>query len=98
MLQVRDLSVEVGGVFVVEGASFTMRAGDKVGLVGRNGAGKTSLLKTLGGEEQPAGGLIQRAGALGYLPQEPLARERAGHSALNHILEARGLAQAAVDI
>ena len=30
-----------------------MRAGDKVGLVGRNGAGKTSLLKVLGGEVPP---------------------------------------------
>jgi ATPase subunit of ABC transporter with duplicated ATPase domains len=98
MLQVRDLAVEVGGALVVEGASFTLRAGDKVGLVGRNGAGKTSLLKVLGGEAPPAGGVISRNGALGYLPQEPLARERAGHSALTHILEARGLAQAAVDL
>ncbi len=98
MLQVRDLSVEVGGVLVVEDASFSLRAGDKVGLVGRNGAGKTSLLRTLGGEAPAAGGLIRRTGALGYLPQEPLARDRAGHSALTHILEARGLAQAAVDL
>jgi len=98
MLQVRDLAVEVGGALVVEGASFTLRAGDKVGLVGRNGAGKTSLLRALAGEAPSAGGVISRSGALGYLPQEPLARERAGHSALTHILEARGLAQAAVDL
>src|SRR6266508_1496412 len=98
MLQVRDLAVEVGGALVVEGASFTLRAGDKVGLVGRNGAGKTSLLRTLAGESEApaAGGFIHRTGALGYLPQEPLARDRAGHSALSHILEARGLADATV--
>ena len=41
--------MEVGGRLVVEGVSFTVRARDKVGLVGRNGAGKTSLLKVLGG-------------------------------------------------
>ena len=90
--------MEVGGAIVVEGASFTLRAGDKVGLVGRNGAGKTSLLRTLAGESEApaAGGFIHRTGALGYLPQEPLARDRAGHSALSHILEARGLADATV--
>ena len=49
VLQVRGVSVEVGGRLVVEGAAFTVRAGDKVGLVGRNGAGKTSLLQVLGG-------------------------------------------------
>ena len=39
MLQARDLSVEVGGTLVLAGASFTVRAGEKVGLVGLNGAG-----------------------------------------------------------
>ena len=53
MLQVRELAVEVGGSLVLEGASFTVRARDKVGLVGRNGAGKTSLLKVLGGSAEP---------------------------------------------
>ena len=42
--------MEVGGRTLVSGASFSFRAGDKVGLVGRNGAGKTSLLKVLSGE------------------------------------------------
>ena len=50
MFVVRDLSVEVGGRLTTSGATFTLRAGDKVGLVGRNGAGKTSLLKVLAGE------------------------------------------------
>ena len=56
MLSVRGLTVEVGGTLVVEGAAFTVRAGDRVGLVGRNGAGKTSLLKVLGGMAEPKAG------------------------------------------
>ena len=52
MLQVQSLTVEIGGRNVVEAASFTVMARDKVGLVGRNGAGKTSLFKVLGGESE----------------------------------------------
>jgi ATPase subunit of ABC transporter with duplicated ATPase domains len=97
MLQVRDVSVEIGGRIAVEGASFTLRAGDKVGLVGRNGAGKTSLLKTLAGDLAPAEGHIARSAALGYLPQDPRQHgEILERSALTHILSGRDLdAQAA---
>jgi len=51
MLQVRELSVEVGGVVTLANASFTVRPGDKVGITGRNGAGKTSMLRVLSGEQ-----------------------------------------------
>ena len=57
-LDVRELSVEVGGKTVVADLSFTLRAGDKMGVVGRNGAGKTSLLKVLGGEDLPLSGTV----------------------------------------
>ena len=56
MLQVNGLKVEVGGVTLIDGVSFTVRAGEKVGLVGRNGAGKTSMLKVIGGANEAAGG------------------------------------------
>ena len=42
--------MEVGGRLVLADASFTVMPKDKVGLVGRNGAGKTSLLQALGGD------------------------------------------------
>ncbi|MBV8959627.1 MAG: ATP-binding cassette domain-containing protein, partial [Actinobacteria bacterium] len=71
MLQASDVSVEVGGRLVVSEATFTVRAGDKVGLVGRNGAGKTSLMKVLGGEAPAANGVVLRRGDLGYLTQDP---------------------------
>ncbi len=53
MLQVRGLAVEVAGRLLVEDVSFTIRAREKVGLVGRNGAGKTSLLRVIGGAAPP---------------------------------------------
>src|SRR6266702_8130615 len=95
MLQVKNLSIEVGGRVVLEDASFTVRAGDKVGLVGRNGVGKTSLLKVLAGEDDAAAGLVLRRGTLGCVPQNPRPRAEAAHSALSHIMSGRGLDRAA---
>jgi ATPase subunit of ABC transporter with duplicated ATPase domains len=91
-LDVRELSVEVGGKTVVSDLSFTLRAGDKMGVVGRNGAGKTSLLKVLGGEDLPLSGTIDRIGALGYLRQDPRQHRADDHiTGLEHILAARDL-------
>jgi ATPase subunit of ABC transporter with duplicated ATPase domains len=92
VLQVRDLAVEVGGRLTLVGASFSLRAGDKVGLVGRNGAGKTSLLKVLAGDADPAAGLVQRGRALGYLSQDPRpAGAGVDATGLSHVLSGRGL-------
>ncbi|MHB1486089.1 MAG: ABC-F family ATP-binding cassette domain-containing protein [Acidimicrobiales bacterium] len=99
MLQVRDLDVEVGGRLVVSGACFSVGPGDKAGLVGRNGAGKTSMLKVLGAGAEPAGGVVLRKGALGYLSQDPRAGDAGTDSsatALSHILSGRNLDEAAV--
>src|SRR4029453_11646964 len=97
MLSVRGLTVEVGGTLVVEGAALTVRAGDSIGLVGRNGAGKASLLKVLGGMAEPKAGVIQRPGAFGYLPQDPRLDQIPVHvTALTHVLGGRGLDALAV--
>ena len=91
-LDVRGLSVEVGGKTVVSDLSFTLRAGDKMGVVGRNGAGKTSLLKVLGGEDLPLHGTVTRTGAIGYLRQDPRQHRADDHvTGLEHILAARDL-------
>ena len=93
-LEVRDLSVEAGGATVVQDLSFTLRAGDKVGVVGRNGAGKTSTLKVLAGEAPPAAGAVERRGALGYLRQDPRQhRDDDATSGLEYILSARDLVE-----
>ena len=97
MLVATNLSVEVGGRPTLADASFSVRAGDKVGLVGRNGAGKTSLLRVLSGELAPAGGKVETVGAVGFLTQDPrrLATEVQA-SGLAHVLSGRGLDEAAV--
>src|ERR1700722_13278083 len=96
MLEARALSVEVGGRLTLKEASFAVRAGDKVGLVGRNGAGKTSLLKVVSGELPAAAGTVKVHGALGFLTQDPrrLATEVEA-TGLAHVLSGRDLDEAA---
>ena len=92
MLQAQGLSVEVGGRLVVESADFTVMARDKVGIVGRNGAGKTSLFRVLGGEVEPAAGRVVRKGGFGYLPQDPrIAGILDSRTAVSHVLSGRGI-------
>ncbi len=90
MITTHHLHVRAGARILIDDASFRIGPGDRVGLVGRNGAGKTTMTKILAGEAQPAGGDVVRTGQVGYLPQDPrtgdlsvLARDR--------ILSARGL-------
>src|SRR4051794_26098455 len=90
MLVVKDVEVRAGARLLLEQVSFQVTAGDKIGLVGRDGAGKTTLTKILAGGQAPASGTITRAGEVGYLPQDP----RTGDLevlAKNRILAARGL-------
>jgi ATPase subunit of ABC transporter with duplicated ATPase domains len=92
MLQAQGLSVEVGGRLVVDDASFTVMPRDKVGIVGRNGAGKTSLFKVLGGVAEPKSGRVVRKGGFGYLPQDPrIAETDQGRTAVTHVLAGRGI-------
>jgi ATPase subunit of ABC transporter with duplicated ATPase domains len=91
-LEVTNLSVEAGGRTVVEELSLVLGPGDKTGLVGRNGAGKTSTLEVLAGESPPAGGTVTLRGTVGFLRQDP--RQHGvdeGSSGIDHLLSARGL-------
>jgi|CXWL01.1.fsa_nt_gi ATPase subunit of ABC transporter with duplicated ATPase domains len=99
MLQVQDVTVEVGGRFVVDHATFTVMPRDKVGLVGRNGAGKTSLFKVLGGAVEPTQGKVNCKGGFGYLPQDPRIEAALEHrSAITHVLSGRGIDETLVRI
>ena len=92
MLQATELTVEVAARPVLREGSFLLREGDKVGLVGRNGAGKTSLLRVLAGEVSPAAGVVLTRGTLGYVPQDPKPDPRAiDATALTRLLGGRDL-------
>ena len=99
MLQANGLSVEVGGRLLVERASFTVMSRDKVGIVGRNGAGKTSLFRVLGGAAEPVAGTVVRKGGFGYLPQDPkIDSALDGRTCVTHVLSGRGIDEELVRI
>ena len=63
VLKVDDLTVTYGRVRAVTGLSMHVEQGEFVGLVGHNGAGKTSTLMTIVGTQRPASGSIAFEGA-----------------------------------
>ena len=56
ILELRDLSIAVGGRTLIDSLTLFLTEGERIGIVGPNGSGKTTLLKTLLGELPPAGG------------------------------------------
>lgn len=72
LLTAANLSKSYGALDIFPGLSFSIPHKARIGLVGPNGVGKTTLLRILIGEEEPSTGIIQRARNLriGYLPQE----------------------------
>ncbi|OIO88923.1 MAG: ABC transporter ATP-binding protein [Anaerolineae bacterium CG2_30_64_16] len=60
LLNMRDVSVGFGGALVLEGVSLQIERGERVGLLGRNGVGKTTLLRIIAGELAPDEGTIVR--------------------------------------
>ncbi|HLH57407.1 MAG TPA: ABC-F family ATP-binding cassette domain-containing protein [Verrucomicrobiae bacterium] len=72
ILTANDLALSYGYQRLLESVTLSVAPGEKVGLVGRNGSGKTSLLRILAGHQQAdAGDIARRRGLrIGYLPQE----------------------------
>ncbi|BCX49168.1 ABC transporter ATP-binding protein [Haloferula helveola] len=72
LLSANEIRLSYGYQTLLDGVTLAVDAGEKVGLVGRNGCGKTSLLKILAGESAADSGDISRRRQLrvGYLPQE----------------------------
>jgi energy-coupling factor transport system ATP-binding protein len=67
------LRVTLGGRNVVRKVDLELRGGDTIALFGRNGAGKTSLLRALAGLVDPSAGAIERHARVAYVPQNPNA-------------------------
>ena len=62
ILSIKDLKVKYGGIEAVKGISFDVHEGEIVTLIGANGAGKSSTLRTIAGLVKPAGGSISFKG------------------------------------
>ncbi|GHH31756.1 ABC-F family ATP-binding cassette domain-containing protein [Lentzea cavernae] len=92
MITATDMELRAGSRILVSGANLRVQPGDRIGLVGRNGAGKTTSLRVLAGEGEPYAGAIMRKGALGYLPQDPREGDLSV-IAKDRVLSARGLDQ-----
>lgn len=70
MIRVQNLSFSYADKPLLDQVSFTVGTNQKVGLVGQNGAGKTTVLKLLTQQEQYSEGKIEVQGQIGYVPQE----------------------------
>lgn len=72
MIFVENLAVQFNGEYLFHSVSFKINSGDKIGVVGPNGCGKTTLLKILANEIEPQEGTvnIQKGIKIGYLQQD----------------------------
>ncbi|MCA1924828.1 MAG: ATP-binding cassette domain-containing protein [Thiobacillus sp.] len=78
---------------LLDGAALVIEAGERIGLIGRNGTGKSSLMKILAGSSQPDAGEVWRAPGLklACVPQEPVFQS--GHTVFEAVAEGVGVAQ-----
>lgn len=77
MLSVDNLTVSFGGTDLFRDVSFLINAKERIGLVGKNGAGKSTILKIIAGLQNPtSGGMSRMDGCtIGYLPQQMIVAD-----------------------
>ncbi|MGF1641223.1 MAG: ABC-F family ATP-binding cassette domain-containing protein [Rhodospirillales bacterium] len=87
LLMLRDIHLGFGGAPLLEGAGFSLEAGERLCLVGRNGSGKSTLLRIAAGLIEPDHGerFLQPGATIRYLPQEP---DLSGHASVRAFVEA----------
>ena len=93
-LHARDISLALGARHILEDVDLAVDPGQRVGLVGPNGVGKSTLLRIVAGQLHPDRGAVTLAPAtanVGYLPQEP---ERADETVREHLERRTGVAAA----
>jgi len=90
-----NVTKSFGAQRVLDGVSFQVHKGRRVGLVGANGSGKTTLLRMIAGAETPDSGAVEiaRGVTIGYLAQEPAldGRQTVREAALSAFAELRGV-------
>lgn len=86
-MYLKDASLAYGDVPLLDRAEFVLDGGERVGLVGRNGTGKSSLLRILAGLERPDHGALQRRQGLrwAHVAQEPVFEQR--HAVFDAVAE-----------
>ena len=92
ILSLSNAHLAYGHVALLDGTAFSLESGERLGLIGRNGAGKSSMLKVIAGLEKLDEGLLQLSQGLRicYVPQEPVFEP--GHSVFEAVSE--GVAEA----
>jgi ABC-type Mn2+/Zn2+ transport system ATPase subunit len=86
LITARELAVGYGSRVVLEGVSIAIARGQRVGILGPNGGGKTTLLRALLGELRPLSGTLAVAGRCGTVPQTERSRLDFPVSALDVVL------------
>ena len=78
VLNIEHIHKIFGDKVIFDDASQSVHEGDKIGIIGINGTGKTTLLRILAGEEEPDDGqIVYRNGLkLAWLPQNPVFKKR----------------------
>jgi len=88
MISIDNVSIRFGAFVLFDKISFQVKPGDRIGLVGRNGAGKTTILNLIEGRQEPdEGRVVKRSGIeVGYLPQQ--MKHKKGKSLYREALDA----------
>lgn len=77
MISIDNLAVEFSGSTLFSGVSFTINENDKIALMGKNGAGKSTMMKIIAGEQKPSRGNVRfpKDAVIAYLPQHLLTED-----------------------
>lgn len=96
MISVDNLAVEFGGTALFSEVSFTINENDKIALMGKNGAGKSTMMKIIAGEQKASRGHVRypKDAVIAYLPQHLLTEDNCtvfeeASKAFNHVFKMR---------
>lgn len=77
MISIQNLSVEFSAKSLFDGINYVINKRDRIALVGKNGAGKSTMLKIIAGVQKPTSGsvAVPQDVTIGYLPQHMTDRK-----------------------